>query len=182
MNSSNFDPGDLAQVECQTRNGNPTLVFTRELRHSPEAVWAALTDPEQIRQWAPFLPDRNLDTTGPATLRMSSEGEPLDFPCSVLRATPPTLLEFTWGTDLLTWELTPTETGTRLRLLHTVAGPDWVPKVAAGWHLCLVVMERLLDGQPIGPIVGKDAKNYGWERLHDEYADKLGIEGTGWPL
>jgi hypothetical protein len=44
------------------------------------------------------------------------------------------------------------------------------------------VLERLLDGHPIGPIVGQDAMNYGWKRLHDEYAKKLGIAGTGGPL
>jgi hypothetical protein len=53
-----------------------------------------------------------------------------------------------------------------------------VPKVAAGWHLCLLVAEHLLDGQPIGPIRGTDARNYGWDELHDAYAAKLGILGS----
>jgi hypothetical protein len=47
--------------------------------------------------------------------------------------------------------------------------------VAAGWHLCLDVAEHLLDGQPIGPIRGQDALNYGWDELNDGYAKKLGI-------
>ena len=46
--------------------------------------------------------------------------------------------------------------------------------MAAGWHLCLDVAERLLDGQPLEPIRGDDARNYGWERLHDAYAERLG--------
>jgi hypothetical protein len=66
-------------------------------------------------------------------------------------------------------------------LQHTIEDLDWVPKIAAGWHLCLVVAERLLDGNAIGPIVGENAKNYGWEALHDAYARKLGIAGAGWP-
>ena len=41
---------------------------------------------------------------------------------------------------------------------------------AAGWHLCLVVAERLLDGNPIAPIVGTRALEYGWERLRALYA------------
>ncbi len=48
-----------------------------------------------------------------------------------------------------------------------------MPKVAAGWHLCLDVAERLLDGDPVGPIRGEDAKNYGWDRLREEYAERL---------
>jgi hypothetical protein len=96
----------------------------------------------------------------------------------VSRADRPTLLEYTWGTDLLRWELVASDSGTRLTLLHTVDDAGMVPKVAAGWHLCLVVAEHLLDGQPIGPIVGANAMNYGWNALHDAYAGKLGIRDT----
>jgi hypothetical protein len=99
----------------------------------------------------------------------------------VSRAEPPTLLEYTWGTDLLRWELAAIGSGTRLTLRHTVADRTWVPKVAAGWHLCLVVAERLLDGEPIEPIRGEDARNYGWDELNDAYAEKLAIPGTAWP-
>lgn len=34
---------------------------------------------------------------------------------------------------------------------------------------------------PVGPIIGAEAKNYGWQELHDGYAAKLGIAGKGWP-
>ena len=50
-----------------------------------------------------------------------------------------------------------------------------MPKAAAGWHLCLVVADHLLEGQPIGPIRGENALNYGWEQLRDAYAEKLSI-------
>jgi uncharacterized protein YndB with AHSA1/START domain len=92
----------------------------------------------------------------------------------VLRAEPPTLLEYTWGDDLLHWELTPSPSGTRVTLRHTLADPDFLPKVAAGWHLCLVVAHRLMDGEPVGPIRGQDAMSYGWQELNDAYAEKLG--------
>ncbi|MGH9041604.1 MAG: hypothetical protein ACRDZ3_15395 [Acidimicrobiia bacterium] len=48
-------------------------------------------------------------------------------------------------------------------------------KVAAGWHLCLVVAEGMLDGKAIGPIPGEDAMNYGWKELADAYAEELGL-------
>ena len=50
-----------------------------------------------------------------------------------------------------------------------------MPKVAAGWHLCLVVAERLLDGDPVGPVTGEAAKDHGWAALRDGYADRLDI-------
>jgi hypothetical protein len=48
----------------------------------------------------------------------------------------------------------------------------------AGWHLCLDVAERLLDGQPVEPIRGQDAMNQGWQELHDAYAERLGVGST----
>ena len=66
------------------------------------------------------------------------------------------------------------ERGTRLTLQHTLEDPDLAPKVAAGWHICLVVAERLLDGTPTGPIRGQDARNYGWDDLHRRYAEAIG--------
>jgi len=83
------------------------------------------------------------------------------------------LLEYLWGEDRLRWELAPTDQGTRLTLHHTVADPDWLSKVTAGWHLCLVVAEHLLDGAPIGVIRGSAALDYGWEALRDAYATRL---------
>jgi uncharacterized protein YndB with AHSA1/START domain len=181
MNPQDFDPGPLAHVEHHTDGERSTLVFVRHLRHSPARVWAALTDPEHLRQWAPFDPDRSLATPGPATLRMTDGQTTEAFQANVRRAVALELLEYTWGNDLLLWELAKDGSGTRLTLRHTVDSPDWVPRTAAGWHLCLVVAERLLDGEPIGPIVGRDAKKYGWEKLNDAYSAMLGIEGKGWP-
>jgi uncharacterized protein YndB with AHSA1/START domain len=175
MKPQEFDPGPLASVEHHVEGGRSTLVFVRHLRHAPARVWAALTDPEQLRQWAPFDPSRNLATTGPALLRMT-DGESIEaFEANVRHAVEPELLEYTWGDDLLRWELAPQGSGTRLTLRHTVDSADWVPRTAAGWHICLVVAERLLDGDPIGRVVGNEAKKYGWEQLHDAYAGALGI-------
>ncbi|HEY3258676.1 MAG TPA: SRPBCC family protein [Pseudonocardiaceae bacterium] len=181
MNPTVFAPGPLAEVDCHGRDDRWTLVFVRDLRHPPEKVWAALTEPAQLRQWAPFSTDRNLGSLGDATLSMIDSETPYDLPASVSRAEPPTLLEYAWGTDLLRWELVGVEPGTRLTLRHTVADKDLVPQMAAGWHLCLVVAEHLLDGRPIDPIRGEDARNYGWEELHEAYAAKLAIPGTRWP-
>jgi uncharacterized protein YndB with AHSA1/START domain len=166
---NDFDPGPLADV---ARDG-ATLVFVRDLRYPPEAVWAALTEPGQVAAWAPYTTDRDLGTVGPATLTTIDGDTQVSMDSEVLRAEPPTLLEYGWGGDLLRWELAPTATGTRLTLRHTVADPDAVPMVAAGWHICLAVADRLLDGHPVGPIRGREALRYGWEELRDRYRDRL---------
>ena len=175
MNRMSYQPGPLAEVDrAATDDGRWTLVFVRDLRHPPAKVWAALTEPGQLSEWAPFVADRDLGSVGDATLTMIDGDVSEAMAASVRRVEPPTLLEYTWGKDLLRWELAPTGSGTRLTLRHTVQDEDWLPKVAAGWHICLDVAERLLDGRPIGPIRGSEAMNFGWGELNDSYAARLG--------
>jgi hypothetical protein len=45
--------------------------------------------------------------------------------------------------------------------------------VAAGWHLCADVLQRLLDGEPVEVIRGKDALDHGWEDLKNAYEKSL---------
>jgi hypothetical protein len=81
------------------------------------------------------------------------------------------------------WDLTRSDDGgTRIVLRHTFGEKRGGPQAAAGWHLCLAVAERLLDGNPVGPVRGRDARDHGWQELQDAYAERLGIEGGGWPL
>lgn len=176
-----FKAGPVAQVETRRDGERWTLVFVRELRHAPEVVWQALTDPAQLRAWAPFDADRDLGRTGAATLTMAGDPDETRMPAEVVRAEPPRLLEYTWGEDLLRWELAATATGTRLTLQHSLADRGWMSRVAAGWHICIDVAERLLAGAPVGRIVGEEAKQHGWERLEAVYADRLGVASEGWP-
>jgi len=153
----------------------------KHFRHPPETVWSALTDPSEVSAWAPFNANRNLSKTGEAVLNMVGGPEPEPLSCTVVRAEQPRLLEYTWGEDLLRWELEPTASGTRLTLSHTTGDRAWIPKVAAGWHICLDVAERKMANTPVGRIVAGEAREYGWEKLNDEYAERLQIPSTGWP-
>ena len=156
-----------------------TLVFVRDLKHPRARVWEALTDPDHLDAWSPFRPDRDLGSTGPATLTMVDGAQEVDTATSVEKADPPNLLEYRWGDDLLRWELAETDDGTRLTLRHTVQARNMMPKVAAGWHLCLDVADRLLAGDPVPVIRGAEAKNHGWQELADAYAAKLNVGEDG---
>jgi uncharacterized protein YndB with AHSA1/START domain len=181
MDRSTFTPGPLSEVHARASGDQWTLVFVRTLHHSPAKVWAALTEPAQLAEWAPFTADRDLCSGGDAVLTMI-DGEVREaMSATVTRAERPTLLEYTWGTDLLRWELDAVDGGTRLTLRHTLKDHDWLPKIAAGWHLCLDVADRLLSGTPVGPIRGSAARDYGWDELNHAYADKLGIPATDLP-
>ena len=64
-------PASGAQVrKDRGQNGEEkwTLILVRELRHSPEKVWQALTEPAHLREWAPFDTDGSLDRVGTVNL------------------------------------------------------------------------------------------------------------------
>lgn len=148
-----------------------TLIFIRHLRQPPARVWTALTDPAEVDRWAPFAGD--LTGAGDTTLTMIDGDTRTEMPATVLRSEPPALLEYTWGPDRLRWELEAAGDGTRLTLRHTLAGPGMEAMVAAGWHLCAGVLQRLLDGEPVTAIRGQEAMNHGWAELRDAYAAKF---------
>ena len=52
-----------------------------------------------------------------------------------------------------------------------IVGPP--PMNAAGWHVCLDVLEPVLGGEDVPRRVGQDALAGGWEALRDKYADAL---------
>ena len=78
------------------------------------------------------------------------------------------------------WELEAFGDGTRLTLWHNI-DRRFISMGAAGWHISLDVLDRLLNGTPIGRIVGGEAMKFGWQRLNAEYAKQFGIETPKWP-
>jgi uncharacterized protein YndB with AHSA1/START domain len=169
-----FDPGPIHAVSISPTKERWTLVYRQQFSHPPQAVWAALTDPDQLTAWAPYTADRNLESTGPVTLTMIDNDDRKQIPATVLVADPPKVLEFDWGGQLLRWELQPTADGTELVLQHTVDERDSLSSMAAGWHLCLLVADATLRGEPLGPITGATAMDYGWQDLERQYAAELG--------
>jgi uncharacterized protein YndB with AHSA1/START domain len=153
----------------------------RDLRHPPEKVWQALTDPAHLREWAPFDADRSLDTVG-RTVKLTTVGAPTPqlSETTVTRADAPTVLEFNWGGAEIRWELEAADGGTRLTLWHSI-DRNFISMGAAGWHICFDVLERSLAGRPIGRMVGMDALSFGgWQRLNTEYARQFGVKAPDW--
>ena len=176
----NYRPGPATGTTVRQDGDRWTLVVVRELRHSPEKVWQALTDPAQLREWAPFEADRSLATTGTVNLSTVGTPTPMVSATRVTRAEAPRLLEYQWGGNDLRWQLEPLGTGTRLTLWHNI-DRGFISMGAAGWHICLDVLEHLVAGDPLGRIVGADAMKFEWPRLNVEYARQFGIEAPVWP-
>ncbi len=152
-----------------------TLIHVREMRHSPEKVWQALTDPAQLREWAPFVVDGSLGTAG-TTVNLTWVAAPTPIDTTVTRADAPRLLEY----GDIRGELEALGGATRLTLWHSI-DRRFISWGAAGWHICFDVLDRFLAGTPIGAIAGVNAMKFaGWQRLVAEYSKQFGVEAPGW--
>jgi uncharacterized protein YndB with AHSA1/START domain len=158
--------GDLKEIE-----GLWQLSFTRRLGHPPEKVWRAITEPEHLKAWFPAAVEG--ERAQGATLRFVfpfeeapvEEGEMLTYD-------PPSVLEFSWGADeTLRFELQPEDGGTVLTLLNTFKELGKAARDAAGWHVCLEVLELHMDGKE--PPPGKP-----WEELKPMYEERFGPEAA----
>ena len=107
-----------------------SVVIEREIAHPPERIWRALTQPHLIEEWlmkgdiAPVIGHR---------FNLSGDwGGVLD--CEVLTIEPNRTLSYTWNfahddaaynlESVVTFTLTPTSAGTRLRMEQLGFRPD----------------------------------------------------------
>ncbi|MES1203702.1 MAG: SRPBCC domain-containing protein [Pseudomonadota bacterium] len=128
-----------------------SVVVERDMPHPPEKIWRALTQPHLIEEWlmrsdfAPIVGHRfNMRRTPKPDLDIVVD-------CEVLEVEPHTRLAYTWcAFDLegtVTWTLTPTSTGTHLRMEQEGFKPDQKSAQAgatAGWARAMTNLEELL--------------------------------------
>jgi uncharacterized protein YndB with AHSA1/START domain len=150
-------------------DGRPALRFERRLAHPIDVVWRAVTEPAELAHWFPGAVGVDLRLGGRMTFAdegfTSQEGE-------VTELDPPRVFAFSWGDDDLRFELEPTDGGAGcvLRFTHVIDASDRAARDAAGWHVCLDLLERHLAGAPTtGP--GPEATEE-WRRRYDEYRSR----------
>jgi uncharacterized protein YndB with AHSA1/START domain len=169
-----YTPGPANLARVQKDGEKWTLVLVRELRHPPEKVWRAITDPAHLREWAPFIIDGNLGS--PGTVKLTWVGTPTPIETKVTRVDAPRTLEY----GDMRWELEASNGVTRLTL-STRIDRRFVSMGAAGWHIAFDVLDHLLSGTPLGRIAGSDAMKFaGWQRLNAEYAQQFGVKAPDW--
>lgn len=147
------------------------LRFTRELDHPAERVWRAVTEAGHLAAWFPMRVQGDWVVGGPLTFA-DPEGRGLEFTGKVLAYQPPSVVEFSWGPDVLRLEIEPRGAGCTLTLLDTFDELGKAARDAAGWHVCLDLLAEHLDGvmQPTPPR--------GWPELNRDYAQAFGPEAA----
>lgn len=124
-----------------------TVVVEREVAHPPERVWRALTQPHLVAEW---LMKGDIRAEPGHSFAFRFEWGAIE--CEVLEVEPDRSIAYTWGDDTLktvvTWTLTPTEKGTRLRMEQTgfrADQPRYFGGARAGWPRFLDNLEQLLE-------------------------------------
>ena len=100
-----------------------SVVVERELPHPPEKIWRALTQPHLIEEW---LMKNDFKPAVGHRFNLSADWGAVD--CEVLEVEPNKTLSYTWAAmgleSVVTWTLTPTQTGTHLRMEQAGFRPD----------------------------------------------------------
>ncbi len=165
--------GRLVEID-----GRPALRFERRYAHPIERVWRAVTEPDELSSWFPaaVVGDRAVG----ATLRFDDDaqraaahdaGEPTradgpELTGRVVVVDPPNVFSFTWGPELLRFELAPDGDGTLLTFTQVLSHRSVAARNGAGWHVCLQELDRLLGEPADGPDEGF--------AVYDDYVARIG--------
>jgi uncharacterized protein YndB with AHSA1/START domain len=130
-----------------------SVIVEREFAFPPEKLWRALTQPHLIEEWLmknDFKPE-----VGHSFNLRGEWGGVLD--CKVIAVEPNKTLSYTWDfanddpayslKSVVTFTLTPTGTGTHLRMEQAGFGPQQKQAYGgahAGWQKFLANLEQLL--------------------------------------
>lgn len=139
----------LAKPETQS------VVVEREIAHPPEKLWRALTQPHLIEEW--LMKNDFAPTVGHRFNLRGEWGGVLD--CEVLVLEPTRTLAYSWNfkhedpafdlTSVVTFTLTPTGTGTHLRMEQAGFRPNQKQAFGGaklGWGKFLDKLDQLLAG------------------------------------
>ena len=122
----------MTVVDKTAPSQTDSISFELEVAHAPEKVWRALTEPELLAQW--LLPTLDFQLAPGAAFLFKTDPYPGwdgTVNCKFVEIEPHRKLSYTWaaGGDLgldtvVTFTLTPTETGTHLSLVQSGFKPD----------------------------------------------------------
>lgn len=155
-------------------DGRTAVRYVRRIAHPIERVWAALTEPEQLRGW---LGEAEVELADGGAfhvrwLNVDEDGNAAYRHATIVALDPPRLLETVGDPHgTLRFELEPDGDGTILRFTSTLTLPDeHRTKVLAGWHVHLEHLEDALAGRPADwPSWYSGAGYARWRVVHAAY-------------
>jgi uncharacterized protein YndB with AHSA1/START domain len=137
----------MSNTATETRS----VVVEREVAFPPEKIWRALTQPHLIEEW---LMKNDFKPVAGHRFNLRKDPQPdvsIVVDCQVTAVEPNRTLSYTWEAygleSVVTWTLTPTPTGTRLRMEQSGFRPDQEQAyrgARSGWHKYLESLQQVL--------------------------------------
>ncbi|MDB5804383.1 MAG: hypothetical protein JWN73_1705 [Betaproteobacteria bacterium] len=138
-----------------------TFVYVSYIRTTPEALWAALTDPEFNKQYWFGMHCDSKWTTGASWRLVAGDGQVYDAG-EIVEADPPKRLVIRWqhqskpelkaeGPSLCTMELEPDGAAVKLSITHTIErdASKLIEAVSGGWPKIISNLKSLLENGAI---------------------------------
>jgi uncharacterized protein YndB with AHSA1/START domain len=148
-----------------TIDDRPALTFERRLAHPVERVWRAVTDPAELGHWFPSAVRGELAPGG--TLTFDFPGGDMTLEGEVVELEPPRRFAFTFGDDVLRIELEAAGEGCLLRFTCLFDDAQRAARDAAGWHVCLDLLETHLAGAATDAPGSEPTPE--WRELYEGY-------------
>ncbi|MER2294515.1 MAG: SRPBCC family protein [Desemzia incerta] len=121
--------------------------FEKEYPVEIDLVWRMLAENQYLQKWFADLKIETLEEGGKILFDMK-DGTFEEMTITSLSV--PNVLEYTWGNDLVRFDVTPSKAGTRLIFKETISEvTDHTPKDITGWHICLDVIEAILSNEEL---------------------------------
>ena len=132
----------MIKLATETRS----VIVEREIPYPPEKIWRALTQPHLIAEW---LMEGDVKPVVGHRFDLRADWGAVD--CQVLEVEPHKVLSYKWDAlgleSVVTWTLTPSGTGTHLRMEQSGFRPDQKQAYQGakyGWQQFLGALERVL--------------------------------------
>jgi uncharacterized protein YndB with AHSA1/START domain len=141
----------------KTENGPLAIIIEREIPHPPEKIWRALTQAPLIEEW---LMKNDFKPVVGHRFNLRAEPQPHwngVTDCEVLAVEPNKRLSYTWNSSgdeaanglktIVTWTLTPTSTGTHVRMEQSGFRADQQQNYQGanyGWQRFLAALEQVV--------------------------------------
>ena len=130
----------------ETSTGTRSVIVERDVPYPPEKIWRALTQPHLIEEW---LMKNDFNPVVGHQFNFRAEWGGVD--CKVLAVEPNKALSYSWAAygleSVVTWTLTPTSTGTHLRMEQSGFRPDQQQAyqgAQGGWQQFFAKLDQVL--------------------------------------
>jgi uncharacterized protein YndB with AHSA1/START domain len=148
------------------------LRYVRHIDKPPATAWRAFVEPDIVARWFPT------SIAGELVVGASLEFDIKDFKAEpfggeVLEVEEPHLLVFSWGPDVLRFELADIGGGsTELTMTILLTEYGRAARDAAGWHVCLDHLAGLFADD--ANVVETET----WAAIHPSYVEHFGPEAA----